>query len=145
MTLSVEGPSFTFQARGHPRILASHPTTLEITTEDRLTLRGDCIVAVGATCGARGLPAALKEALSSDTRRGVLMIRAEHESFQVVGRGSAELTFQDEREMVVRKSGFTSDRTLFIRADKAAEDIPRSLVRLLQNPQQLVTIEIRAI
>jgi uncharacterized protein len=145
MTLSGEGPSFTFQAHGHPRILASHPTTLEITTEDHLTLRGDCIVAVGATCGARGVPAALKEALSSDIGRAVLTIRAEYESFQVVGRGSTELTLRDEREMVVRKSGFISDRTLFIRADKAARDIPRSLVQLLQNPEQLVTIEIRAI
>ena len=55
------------------------------------------------------------------------------------------LTFQDPGEMVVRKSAYASDRTLLVRADKAAVDIPRSMVRKLQNPEQLLEIEIMII
>ena len=102
-------------------------------------------MAARAACGVGGLPMALKEALSSDLGRAVLTIRAQGESFEVKGNGSSALTFQNEAEIVVRKSGFISDRTLLINADKAARDVPRSLVRLLQNPEQVVTIEIRTV
>lgn len=138
-------PVFAFHAYGHPQVSATHPTTLEITTDDYLTSRGDCIVAVRATHGLRGFPPKLKEALSKDDRRAVLTIRVGRQAFQVVGKGSNGLTFQHPREIVVRKSGFVSDRTLLVSADKAAKDIPRSLVRLLQNPEERVAIEIRAI
>ncbi len=102
-------------------------------------------MAVRADCGVRGLPMVLKEALSRDVGGAVLTIRAQRESFQVEGRGSSALTFQNQAEIVVRKSGFISDRTLLINADRAAKDVPRSLVRILQNPEQLVVIEIRAV
>ncbi len=47
--------------------------------------------------------------------------------------------------MVVRKSGFVSDRTLLVNSDKAARDIPRGLIRLLQKPEERVAIELRVI
>ncbi|MHA1410910.1 MAG: DUF371 domain-containing protein, partial [Candidatus Odinarchaeia archaeon] len=37
-----------FKARGHENITATHPTTLEITKDMKLTPRGDCIIAVGS-------------------------------------------------------------------------------------------------
>ena len=100
---------------------------------------------VRASCGAAGLPGSLKQILSRDTGRALLKIRADEECFEVVGRGSSGLTFQNAREIVVRKSTFTSDRTLMVDADKAAKDIPRRMVRLLRDPEQLLEIEIRAI
>ncbi len=45
--------------------------------------------------------------------------------------------------MVLRKSGFVSDRTLLVNSDKAARDIPRGLIRILQKPEEKVAIEIR--
>jgi uncharacterized protein len=136
---------FTFQAYGHSNITATHPTTLEITTQSRLTSQGDCIVGVRATCGASGLPAALKRALSSDLGRAAFQIRAAEESFEVEGGGSSNLTFQHPEEMVIRKSAYASDRTVLVSADKAAVDIPRKMVRLMQNPNQLLEISIRVI
>ena len=47
--------------------------------------------------------------------------------------------------MVVRKSAFISDRTLMIHADKSSIDIPRDMVRMLQDPKNIVTVEISAI
>ncbi len=135
--------AFTFHAYGHPRVSATHSTTLEITADDSLTSRGDCIVAVRATCGLRDLPPKLKEALSNENTRAMLTIRAQGQSFQVIGRGSRALTFEHPREMVLRKSGFVSDRTLLVNSDKAARDIPRGLIRILQKPEEKVAIEIR--
>ena len=138
-------PSFSFRAHGHSNVVATHPTTLEIVTEEHLTSRGDCIVGVRASCGAAGLPSSLRQILSKDNGRAILKIRANEQCFEVVGRGSSGLTFQNAREIVVRKSAFTSDRTLMVSADRAAKDIPRRMVRLLRNPEQLLEIEIRAI
>ena len=135
---------FAFIAQGHPAIVSSHPTTLEITTEPRLTKRGDCIVAVRADFGLRDLPAALKKALSSETGRGILTMRVRGESFTVEGRGSSALTFTDPHEIVVRRSGFVSGRTLMVYSNKAAVDIPRRVVKFLQDPAETVTIEISA-
>ncbi len=136
--------SFAFQAHGHPSVLSTHPMTLEVTVDTHLTGRGNCIVAVGAECGLGQLPPRLKQALSSDTARGRLTIKVRDYSFTVLGRGCPGLTFTSSTEIIVRKSGFVSDRTLMIHANKAAIDIPRKMVELLQDPGQTVTVEISA-
>jgi len=46
--------------------------------------------------------------------------------------GDPSLTFSDEEEMVVRKSGYTCGRTLMIKSDKAAKDLDRRFVKLLR-------------
>ncbi len=136
--------SFAFQAYGHPSVLSTHPTTLEVTVDTHITSRGNCIVAVGAECGLADLPPRLKQALSSDMARGRLTIRVGNRYFTVLGRGYPGLTFTSPDEIVVRKSGFVSDRTLMIYANRAAIDIPRKMVKLLQNPAETVTVEISA-
>jgi len=136
--------SFVFKARGHPSILSSHPTTLEITTDTHLTTRGDCIVAVEAEHGLQDLPSRIKKALSTEKGRGRLTLRAGGLCFTVEGRGSAGLTFESSSDIVVRKSGFVSDRTLMVHSDRAAIDIPRKMVRLLQDPEEVLTVEISA-
>ena len=135
---------FTFTAHGHPSILSSHPTTLEITTEPHLTKRGDCIIAVKAECGLQDLPSNIKKVLSSEKGRGKLTIMVRDRTFTVEGRGSSGLTFTNPQEIVVRKSGFVSDRTLMVYANKAASDIPRRMVKLLQDPTQTIMIEVSA-
>ena len=136
---------FRFYAYGHPQVSATHPTTLEITADNHLTHRGDCVIAVRATCGLREFPSHIKEGLSNDDARGVLRIQALGESFQVEGRGSKELTFRHSREIVVRKSTFVSERTLMVNADKSASDIPVALVHHLQKPNCRITIEVRTL
>ena len=72
-------------------------------------------------------------------------MRVRGEGFTVEGIGSTGLTFTDPHEIVVRKSGFVSGRTLMVYSNKAAVDIPRRVVKLLQDPAETVTIEISAI
>jgi len=54
------GSSLDFVAWGHKNILASYPSTLEITKSTHLTKRGTCIVALGATRSVADLDEALK-------------------------------------------------------------------------------------
>lgn len=142
--VDTERLSVVIAARGHPAILATHPTTLEITLEDSLTPRGNCVVAVGSSHGLADLPSEVKRILSNDFGRGVLTLSVGDQTFVVHGRGSSSLTFAHPREIVVRTSGFISDRTLMIHSDKAAEDIPWAMVRLLRNPEENVKVEIHA-
>jgi len=44
--------------------------------------------------------------------------------------------------MVIRKSDFISDRTLAVRADAAARDLPRGMVRALKDPRTVGRLEI---
>jgi hypothetical protein len=133
-----------FHAYGHPAILSTHPSTLEITTSHELTRRGDCVVAVKSSRAARNLPEDLKRVLSSSSGRGRLALRVGPFEFTVEGRGDPRLTFLHDTDLVVRKSAFISDRTLMIHADKSSMDIPRDMVRLLQDANNRVTVEISA-
>jgi hypothetical protein len=133
-----------FHAYGHPAILSTHPSTLEITTSHELTRRGDCVVAVKSSSAVRNLPEDLKRVLSSSRGRGRLVLRAGPFEFTVEGRGDPRLTFLHDTDLVVRKSAFISDRTLMIHADKSSIDIPRDMVRLLQDANNRVTVEISA-
>ena len=133
---------FNFEARGHAGILSTHPTTLEITRDRDLTERGNCIVAVGSSVGLQDMPAATKKALSTDLCRARLTLEIGDQNFSVEGRGDSALTFSHPSEFVIRKSGFISDRTLMVHANRAAADIPRPFVRLLQDPTQRILVKL---
>ncbi len=136
--------TFRFDARGHPSILSTHNTTLEITKDEHLTKKGNCIVAVNSTKGLFELPSDLKGTLTQPRAKGQLTLRAGDFTFRVEGFGDPRLTFSHATDMVVRRSGFVSDRTLLVNADKSASDIPRRMLRLLQNPTCKIAIEISA-
>jgi hypothetical protein len=134
--------NFTFYAHGHRAVLSTHPTTLELTKEYVLSKNGDCIVAVGSSAGLRDLPEPMKNALSSETCRAHLTLKLDSHRFTIEGRGAHGLTFSHPTDIVVRKSSFVSDRTLMVRANRAAADVPRSLVDLLQDPSRKILVEL---
>jgi hypothetical protein len=134
--------NFTFYAHGHQAVLSTHPTTLELTREDVLSKNGDCIVAVGSSAGLRDLPKPMKNALSSEACRARLTLKLDTHRFTIEGRGARGLTFSHPTDIVVRKSNFVSDRTLMVRANRAAADLPRSFVELLQDPSRKVLVEL---
>jgi len=43
-------------------------------------------------------------------------------------------------DIVIRKSDYICNRTLAIRADKSAKDLPRELAEKLKNPQQKINV-----
>lgn len=130
----------TLCAHGHPNILATHRTTLEITSREDLTMRGDCIVAVGSSKGAEQLSERFKELAKKENSIITMSIRVDNQTEIIRGCGSPRLTFSHPHDLVVRKSGYCSDRTIMIKADKAAVDLSRKLVELLKNPEKEVEI-----
>jgi uncharacterized protein len=131
---------------GHVMVRATHERTIEITTEEHLTPRGDCIIGVGAAKGVALLSPSMKKALRSDEARVRLTVVAPGGKFSFGARGSKDLSFDSATDMVIRASGYVCGRTLAIRADSSARAIPRDLVRSLKSPEAagLLRIEVYA-
>jgi hypothetical protein len=129
---------FVITARGHENVRATHRTTIEVTTVDSLTPRGTCIVAVGADRGLCDMPEDFKDALRQGEVRAT--VRCNDMEWTVNGRGTPGLELTHPHDMVIRTSGYECPRTLFVKADKAACDMPRALVRCLQDPNATVTV-----
>ena len=128
---------------GHKNVKATHRSTLEITKEDYLTPRGDCIICVKANKGLKELSDEIKEALKRG-KKVKIRITADDIVDELEAVGDERLTFENEISMVIRKSEYVDGRTLAIRANKAARDIKRELVEKLKNPEQMVVVEIIA-
>ena len=123
-------------------VRALHPTTIEVTTDDHLTPRGDCIIGVGAAKGCAQISEPVKTALRSSGARVTIRILVGGLRHTVLAMGDPGLELTNPHEMVIRKSTFLSDRTLALRADCAARDIPRPMVRLLTDPNATGDLEI---
>ena len=113
------------------------------TSDENLSTRGDCIIAVRAERGLRDLSPRMKEVIRREGSTLRLLIETEGKTFTVEGFGDPRLTLSHPSDMVIRKSGYICDRTLMIRADKAACDIDFSMIELLrkENCQISLTIE----
>lgn len=135
--------SFTFYAKGHYNILATHKTTLEITKESHLTRRGDCIIAVNSECGIKDIPNDIKKAIRKRDSIVKMIIKV-GDIFEIIkGFGHPDLSFSHPTDIVCRKSTYICPRTLMVKADKAAIDLNRGLIKMLKNPK--VTVEITII
>ncbi|MEM3783721.1 MAG: DUF371 domain-containing protein [Candidatus Bathyarchaeia archaeon] len=127
-------------AFGHQNIRAAHKTTLEITKEKELSLRGDCVIAVSADKGFPELNSEFKRLLLSGSAKLTIMITAAGATDTVHAFGSPKLIMAHPTDLVVRKSNYICSRTLAICADKAACNLSRRLVEKLQNPKQRIKI-----
>ncbi|MCC6039560.1 MAG: DUF371 domain-containing protein [Thermofilum sp.] len=133
------------QAQGHPNVKALHRTTLEITKDDYVTPRGDCIIAVKANKAAADLQDELKRAILSGSYVTLILTLHPYNLVEVVrGVGAPTLTLEDPRSIVVRKSSFTDPRTIAIRSNKAAADLDRNFVNHLKNSNSKLKVLIIA-
>jgi len=135
----------TILARGHENITATHKTTFEITKEESLTKRGDCIIAVSANKAMPDFKSEFKKALKNENTKLIIEIKAGEIREIVRACGSSQLQLTHPTDMVIRKSSYICNRTLAIKADKAAADLSRSLVKKLRKPKQNVEIKLIAI
>jgi hypothetical protein len=119
--------------RGHPNVLSLHARTLEITRDDHLSLRGDCIIGVGANKACADLDEAVKKGVKSAGTLIKVEIIVENESYVVSGYGDDRLSLLNKNDIVIRKTRFACPRTMSVGCDRASSDLPRSMVRLLQD------------
>ena len=130
---------------GHKHVLSLHEKTLEITKEENLTPKGDCILGVNSSMACFDLPEKMKKKIQNPKSKIKFVIKVGKFSFQIQGQGSEKLTLKHVSDIVLRKSAFTCSRTIAINCDKASSDIPRDLVSLLQNPQTKGTMIIEVL
>ncbi|MCK4566201.1 MAG: DUF371 domain-containing protein [Candidatus Thorarchaeota archaeon] len=121
-----------FKAYGHENVIGEHKTTVEITTEDYLTKQGTCIVGVQANQKLSDLAPKIRDLVTLETTKIVLVMEVEGIIEQVTGTGGQNLTYSDSVSMVARTSSYQCGRTLMINADKAALNLSREFVRLLK-------------
>ena len=126
---------FEIPFSGHENVRALHTRTIEITTEPDLTLQGDCIVGVSADCGCMEIPEKMKEKLRRSESKVTITIQVDDEKFVINGRGHVDLRLENPHDIVIRKSNFLCPRTLAIGCDKASDDLPRKMIKKLQNPK----------
>ena len=58
------------------------------------------------------------------------------ESFLINGKGDERFTLQNPHDIVIRKTGFVCPRTMSVRCDRASSDLPRKMVRMLQDTEE---------
>ncbi|MFP4590946.1 MAG: DUF371 domain-containing protein [Halobacteriales archaeon] len=130
-------------ARGHEHVRATHPSTLEVTTDQSLTPAGDCIVGVAADRAPSSFDPAFVAVARDADARVVATIRVGPHEAVVTGRGDPSLTYASDRGAVVRTSTYVDDRTVLVEADAAAADLDRHLVQHLQSGAELeVTLSV---
>jgi hypothetical protein len=132
--------SETIYAHGHENVTSRNKTTLEITKETHLTKQGDCIIALEADKAASDLSPEFKKLAQNQKARITITIEANGDVEVVNAYGSPQLSFTHPTDLVVRKSDYVCSRTLAVHADKAAKDLPRTLVKKLHNPRQRVKV-----
>jgi hypothetical protein len=126
---------------GHENVKATHRSTLEITKEEFLTPRGDCILCIKANKGLKDLSEDFKKALKEGKKLRIRLIVGELID-EIIAFGNENLNFENPISMVIRKSDYIDGRTLAIKANKAAKDIKREIVEKLKNPKQKVIVEL---
>ena len=126
-------------AYGHPNIQGTHSTTIEVTTEDNLTKRGDCIIGVRASHSLSDIRDLLFPLKGSHVK---VVFTVDTERDVVTGFIHPSLKFTDAKALIIRKSSFLCPRTLLIQADKAAMDLNRQLIEKMKTPHQEMVIDI---
>ena len=138
--MNAKEPRENIAALGHANIQAVHPSTLMFTKETHLSKTGDCVAGVAADKAVAELSQKFKNALKKPNAKLTIIIEADGLTEQINASGSPKLILTHPTDIVIRKSDFICNRTLAIRADKSANDLPRELVEKLKNPQQKVNI-----
>ena len=128
--------------RGHPNVISSHPTTMEITRDDHLSRRGNCIVGVCASKACSQLQQNIRSNLRKDEGVVKLELIVEPYSFCIFGKSSSKLILSHHHDIVIRKSSYIDSRTLSIQCKISSLDVPRSIIKLLQDSNTIGSMRI---
>ncbi len=121
-------------AYGHPNVRATHRTTMQVTKDEEISRRADCVIGVRANKSVKDLSEAVRRHLIEGGEI-LIAIAVMDLEFKFTARGSGELRLTHPRDAVVRKSTYVDERTLAIRAEASSRDIPRGIVKHLRDPK----------
>lgn len=129
---------YEFHAYGHENIRGTHASTLEFTKDAELSLNGDCIVGVSADFDSAKLREFIKEKKKKgDFSLTITMVVGKTEE---VVEGKLNALFNDKHEIVLRRTDFSSGRTLMLRADKGAAQLSKDLLKAMRTPRREMNI-----
>ena len=130
---------YKFNAYGHPNILAMHKTTSEFTKDNELSLKGDCIVGIRADFELKEIEKFIKK---SKNKKISITIKTISKNKKIKDMILAELNpnFCDDKELVIRKTDFISERTFATKANKAAFGLNRDLIRFLNDKKNKISV-----
>ena len=133
---------YRFNAFGHPNILGKHKTTLEFTKDVELTLKGDCIVGVKADFDLNKIRQFIKKSTNKKITITIKPITKNKKYQKIKETASTELNsnFDSDKELVIRKTDFVSERTFAIRANKAAFELNTDLIEFLKGKGNKISI-----
>ncbi|MHA1911399.1 MAG: DUF371 domain-containing protein [Candidatus Kariarchaeaceae archaeon] len=139
----MKGTHFSFKARGHQNISASHKTTLELTTDTHMTQKGNCIIGVSSTHGLNDLPDELKKLIQLSSSLIIIILKIDKNEVKITGQGHPDLSLSHMSDMVIRKSSFTCSRTLCINSSHGSADLPLEFIDLLKE-EAIINVRIEA-
>ena len=130
---------YKFHAFGHHNILGTHKTTLEFTRDEELTKNGDCIIGINADFELGKLKEFIKK---SGNKKIAIAIETLSKDKKIKEKIIAEINpnFNSNKELVIRKTDFDSSRTLATKADKAAFELNRGLIRFLRYKKNKIIV-----
>lgn len=129
-------------AHGHPNIKGTHRTTFEITKSEEVGPKGDCIIASGANKSLNDFTEPIKDLLRRDSSKVLLALEVSGLREEVIGDGDSRLPLTSKEEIVCRKSNFVCERTLMVRANKAAKDLDRRIIEALRDGNREVRVRV---
>ncbi len=131
------------RAHGHPNIKGTHRTTLEITSEEEVTPRGDCIVGVGADKTPADFNKEFIEALRRPGSILIAILSVGELRDIVLAEGSPSLMVSSGEKLIIRRSSYVEPATIGVRSNKAAGDLDRRIIERLRDPS--TTLHVRLI
>ncbi len=126
-------------AYGHENISARHRTTMQVTKDKEITRRADCIIGVRANKSAADLSQDLRKHLLEGGEVEVELVTfAGSFKFKAMGHRGLELT--NQVDAVIRKSTYVDDRTILVKAEASARDIPRHIIKSLKRRETILRL-----
>lgn len=120
--------NYSFQAKGHVNVTSLHKSTFEVTMDKEIGKTADCIIGVSSNINMNDFPLELKKAIKNEDTYFKIKLETENAVDEIKGYGNPNLTLDHPTDMVCRKSNYICNRTLMIKADKAARDLKKELI-----------------
>ena len=125
-----------FKIYGHKNVLCQHQNTIEFTKDKELTLRGDCILGVNADFNIDK-----KKLFQFKKIKVIIKTDIATDSFFA----DVNPNFDDEHELVFRKTNFHSKRTIGFYVTKTAYQIDKKIVDFLKDENHFADVIIEGI
>jgi len=121
-------------AFGHENILCTHKTTIELTKDNYVSVKGNCILGIKASKSCNDLNSNLKKIIRSGNVKVKVTISIGKITDSFFGFGNKDLTLLNKNDIVFRLSEYICDRTVLIKCTKSSKDLNRNLVSKLKSP-----------